>query len=108
MFLAALTPYLDLIFVPPHYIDSQVIDLAPIARSDHHSQLLKLNRPYSSGDAPIIRRLNYDQLCSVFDRVNWDMSFVHFASVDDYTVCLLFSNARQSNTAPGDTACQSI
>ena len=51
-----------------------------------------LSSPYPSGDAPIISRLNYDQLSSVLERVKWYTSFVNCAVIDDYADCLTILN----------------
>ena len=80
--------FLDLIFVSPHYVDSVVIEHAPIAGSDHNSQLLQLHGLPPSTNVGYKTTVDYNTLNQMLSQVSWDSMFAHCTTVDDYAICL--------------------
>ena len=65
----------DLLFVSMHYMRGDVINIPPIAGSDHSSQLIKLPVVRGLQNIKMRKLINYEQLSLLLSQLNWNILF---------------------------------
>ena len=75
---------LDPVYVSKHFIHSTILDLPPVAGSDHSAQLVKLYVDKEYTGARLCKRVDYEQLDKLLNQFDYTTMFIGCIDTDDF------------------------